>query len=209
MRALAMPRWRVGAGALRWRRLQRELRRWGLPGLLAAVLGAAALWLLAVELPRGRAGLQADESAWREARAARLAAQARRGSGIEQALAPAQRFVAAFPPLQDRHRRIERLLGMATVMGLQPRRGDVRDAPGGASGLVRVRFVMPLNGSYEALRRYVDLALREDPALTLDLLRAERPDAMQGELRAELQWSLWMQPATQAAAAASAVRGGR
>jgi hypothetical protein len=205
MAAIAMPRWTLGTSAAMRRRLQREARRWGLPGLLAGVLGVAALWLLAIELPRGEAALREDESRWIEARAARAAAQRRVATIGADAADPAQRFVASFPPLHDRHRRIERLLAMATVMGLQPRRGDVRDTPGGASGLARVRFVMPLNGSYESLRRYVDLALREDPALTLDLLRVERPDAQQAELRAELQWSLWMRPA----AAGAAVDGGR
>ncbi|WP_341893283.1 hypothetical protein [Variovorax sp. YR752] len=196
MPAITLPRWTVGAPAVMRRRLQREARRWGLPGLLAGVLGAAALWLLAIELPRGEAALREDEVRWIEARAARVAAQRRTAATMgTDAAHPARRFVAAFPAVQERHRRIERLLAMATVMGLQPRRGDVRDAPGGASGLARVRFVMPLNGGYESLRRYVDLALREDPALTLDLLRIERPDGQQAELRVELQWSLWMRPA--------------
>ncbi len=186
--ALNRPRFAWAGG---WQPRWRELRRWGLPGMMAAVLATGAAWLLIVELPRGEAQLRADEERWMQARQALAAAGAARSA---TATDPAGRFQSAFPPALDRHRRIDRLLDMATVMGLQPRHSDVRDAVAGASGLMRVRVTMPLTGPYENLRRYVDLALREDPALTLDLLRMERSDPAQPDLRAELQWSLWMRP---------------
>lgn len=174
-----------------WQPRWRDLRRWGLPGLMALLLAAIAAWLLLIELPRGAAQLLADEQRWTQARQALAAASAARAA---PAADPASRFRSAFPPALDRHRRIEQLLAMATVMGLQSQRSDVRDAAAGANGLMRVRVTMPLTGPYENLRRYVDVALREDSALTLDLLRMERPDPSQPALRAELQWSLWMRP---------------
>lgn len=186
--ALSRPRFPLAGG---WQPRWRDLRRWGLPGLMATLLAAVAAWLLLIELPRGAAQLRVDEAHWRQARQDLAAAGAARAA---PAADPASRFQSAFPPALDRHRRIEGLLAMATVMGLQPRRSDVRDAAAGASGLMRVRVTMPLTGPYENLRRYVDLALREDSALTLDLLRIERSDPSQPELRAELQWSLWMRP---------------
>lgn len=185
--ALSRPRFALAGG---WQPRWRELRRWGLPGLMAALLAATAAWLLAIELPRGSAQLRADEQRWAQARQALAAAGTARAATTD----PASQFQAAFPPALDRHRRIEALMAMATVMGLQSQRSDVRDVATGAHGLMRVRVTMPLTGPYENLRRYVDLALREDSALTLDLLRMERSDPSHSALRAELQWSLWMRP---------------
>lgn len=174
-----------------WQPRWRDLRRWGLPGLAAAMLAALAAWLLLIEMPRAAAQLRADEQRWAAARQALVSTGAARA---RPATDPAVRFRSAFPPAMDRHRRIEELLASATVMGLQSQRSDVRDAAAGAHGLMRVRVTMPLTGPYENLRRYIDLALRSDPALTLDLLRMERSDPSQSALRVELQWSLWMRP---------------
>lgn len=175
------------------RRLGREARRWGLPGALGGLLLAAALVLAVSIVPRERDALRSDQRVLHEARV--RAAQLRREQQADaQPQDPARRFVQAFPGADERHRRITNLLGLAAGLGLQPRRSDVRSVAEPALGLTRLRVVLPLRGSYEALRRYVDQALRDDPALALDLLRVERTDPDAAEIRAELQWSLWMQP---------------
>lgn len=176
------------AGGWPWR--ARSFRRWGLPGAVSAVLAAIVMWLLLVELPRARENVNAAEQRWAQSSQTRSSAHRAPGPAAQD---PSERFAANFPPALDRHRRIDRLLSMATIMGLQPRRIDVRVVPGEREGLMRVRVVMPLVGPYENLRRYIDLALREDHAIALDVLRIERPGPLQAELRAELQWSLWMQ----------------
>lgn len=173
------------------RRVLREARRWGLPGAAGTVLVAGGVFLAAVGLPRGRAALQADEQALHDARL-RAAQALQRRAAQDVAADPAERFLAAFPAAGERHRRLTNLLALAAGMGLQPRRSEVRSLPEAELGMTRVRLVLPLSGPYEGLRAYVDQALRDDPALSLDLLRIERSDAQAGELRAELQWSLWM-----------------
>ena len=177
-----------------WQRLSRDARRWGVPGGLGALLVGAALLVLLVVVPQGRAALRADEAVLHEARV--RAAQARRQQDGQAADSdPLRSFQAGFPAAGERHRRITNLMALAAGLGLQPRRSDVRSLPEAGLGLTRVRVVLPLSGPYASLRRYVDQALREDPALTLDLLRLERSDLQSGELRAELQWSLWMRSA--------------
>ncbi len=190
-----MRRERVGATLCR---MGREARRWGLPGALGGLLLAASLLLAGLLVPRERDGLLSDQRVLREARL--RAAQLRREQQADaQPQDPARRFVQAFPSADERHRRITNLLGLAAGLGLQPRRSDVRSVAEPALGLTRLRVVLPLRGSYETLRRYVDQALRDDPALALDLMRLERADPDAAEVRAELQWSLWMQPDAPAA----------
>jgi len=183
------------------RRAARELRRWGLPGALGSALLIAAAVLAAVALPQARLALQGEEEALAAVRLAAARAE-RNGAAFDASADPLQSFRAAFPASQERHRRITNLMLLASGLGLKPRRSDVRTVPETALGLTRVRVVLPLSGPYPALRRFIDQALREDPALSLDLLRLERSDPQAGELKAELQWSLWMQsPSADAAAA--------
>lgn len=179
-------------------RVLREARRWGLPGALGAVLMAAALALLLGLLPRERRALHDDERALHRARvhaAARLAPE--RGAAPAD---PQTQFLAAFAAPAQRHRRVTNLLSLAAGMGLQPSRSELRSLDEADLPLARVRVVLPLTGSYLQLRRYIEQALRDDPALSLDLLRLERADAQADALRAELQWSLWMRAADAAAA---------
>lgn len=202
VRLAALRSWRTPL-APRPRKLVRDLRRWGLPGGVGAMLAAAAAALLLIVLPNQAAELRADESAWREARA-RAATLRGKAQGPVDPVEALRRFQSAFPAAQDRHRRVTNLLALSAGMGLQSRRSDLRSQPEPALGLTRVRLSMPLTGSYEDLRRFVDQALRDDPALSLDLLRLERSDTQAMALRAELQWSLWMQAAAASDGAASA-----
>lgn len=190
MRLAALRSWR--APGVNWPQdLARDLRRWGLPGAVGALLALAAAMLLLIVLPGLAAEIRADETSWQEVRA-KVATASRQRQGPADPADALRRFQAAFPSAQDRHRRITKLLALAAGMGLQPRRSDVRSLNEPAIGLTRVRVTMPLTGSYEGLRRFVDQALRDDPALSLDLLRLERSDPQSLALRAELQWSLWM-----------------
>ncbi len=207
MMRLAGLRW-WHAPAPKWSpKMAQELRRWGLPGAVGTLLALATAVLVLFVLPRLETQMRADEASWREARTQASAVSRLRPGPADPAEAY-RRFQAAFPPAQDRHRRITNLLALAAGMGLQPRRSDVRSLSEAALGLTRVRVTMPLNGSYESLRLFVDQALRDDPALSLDLLRLERTDTQSPALRAELQWSLWMQAAVaDESAASSPVRG--
>lgn len=182
--------------------LVRELRRWGLPGAVGALLALAAAVLLLIVLPGQASDLRADEASWREARAKASMATGQK-PGTSDTAEAYRRFLSAFPSAQHRHRRISNLLALAAGMGLQPRRSDVRSLSEPALGLTRVRLTLPMTGSYEGLRRFVDQALRDDPALSLDLLRLERSDTHSPALRAELQWSFWMQAAVADDSAAS------
>jgi hypothetical protein len=169
----------------------RQARRFGLPGAAGLLmLGSAGFVALGV-LPRGEAALAADEAG---VRAARQRAQAAMRAAQVPARQddPVQAYLQSFPEAAGRHRRVERLMQLAAAQGLAARRSELRTQASAVSGLQRLRVTMPVTGGYAQVRRFVEQALRDDPALGLDQLRLERADATQRPLRAELQWSLWM-----------------
>lgn len=175
------------------RRWPRELRQWGGAGALGVglILGAVltAAWLV----PAARAELVKLESA---ADAARLRALklARSQLSAASVVDPALQFRAAFAPAQQRHERLARLMLLAGSLGLEARRGEFRELQEPLLGLLRYRLTLPLAGPYAAARKFVEQALREDVALSLDNLRIERSDVQSDSCRIELQFSLWMRP---------------
>jgi hypothetical protein len=180
-------RWRVPAREVALRRA----RRLGLPGAVGTLLMAAAGGAALVGLPNLRAGLQDDEQALRVAR--QRAAQAMQTVSLATPPTdPAARFVQAFPAPDSQHRRVERVLALAATQGLASRRSESRRQSEAVPGLQRLRLTVPVEGDYPRIRRYVELALRDDPALALDRLRLERASAGERGLRGELHWSLWM-----------------
>lgn len=173
------------------RRWVQSLRAWGWPALAGVALllagGALATW----QVPRLHQAQAQAEAQLRQARAAARAARA------VQAAAPAepgdarQRFVDGFPPAAQRQQRLGALWALARSHGLAVRRSEFRAVADASLGLARYRITLPLEGAYPALRGFIEQALLQDPALSLDRLRLDRPDATSPGLRAELQLSLW------------------
>ncbi|MDE2081233.1 MAG: hypothetical protein KGI90_07765 [Burkholderiales bacterium] len=174
-------------------RLVREARGWGLPGIVGLMSLIAAAVLGGVVVPGEQAGLRAEASALHEARRhAALAARQRRALPAPDLWV---QFRETFPGAGARNQRVAQLLTSAAAAGVQAQRSDLRVADEPALGLVRLRVLLPVTGTYADVRRFVDEALRGDPALSLDRLRLERRDTVSAELRGELQWSLWMRSA--------------
>jgi hypothetical protein len=187
------------------RKAWRRFASWGLPGAAGtALLGAAAL-LAAWGVPQATQALHGEERTMQAARSRAAQALQQRELGRTQ-VDPATRWRESFPAATERHRRITNLMALAAALNLQARRSEVRSVPEEALGLTRVRVVLPLAGPYAGLRRFVDQALRDDPALSLDLVRLERSDPQAAELRAELHWSLWMRAADAAASPGGVAR---
>jgi hypothetical protein len=59
------------------------------------------------------------------------------------------------------------------------------------------------HAAYPALRQFVSAALAADPALVLDRVRLQRPDAGTAEVEFELQWTLLQRAGASAEAAAA------
>lgn len=168
--------------------LLKSWRSLGWPGLL----GLAAL-LLAAVLELGLAGPWSAQQQDLQAEAARLQQRAR-AQRVRQAQARAevtpQQWQQALPGPELRQQRLAELLEAGVRAGLVSARTEHRLSIDADAGLERLRVTMPLQGGYAQLRDFIEAALRQDPALSLDGLKLRRAAPQAAELQADLEWSL-------------------
>lgn len=163
------------------------LRRLGLPGAfgLLCLLGAAVLLLGPVRHWESQASAaQAD--------ADNLRTRLRRQPVVAEAPQETQprHLIASLPEVTDRQARLGDLLTLALKQGLNSSRTEHRISRDDKLGLERLRVTMPVQGSYAQLRGFIEQALRQDPALSLDSLKLRRNNPAAAEIEAELVWSL-------------------
>ncbi|MBT9500030.1 MAG: hypothetical protein IV092_02200 [Burkholderiaceae bacterium] len=167
--------------------LVRHLRRFGLPGAFGLLcLLAAALLLLG---PARSWDVQAATSL---SDADALRARLKRQPVVVDAPQETQprHLVASLPEVTDRQARLGDLLTLALKQGLNSSRTEHRITRDDKLGLERLRITMPVQGSYAQLRGFIEQALRQDPALSLDSLKLRRNNPAAAEIEAELVWSL-------------------
>lgn len=163
------------------------LRRLGLPG----AFGLLCL-LVAVLLLLGPARGWEAQAAAAQADADALRAKLRRQPVVVEAPQETQprHLVASLPEVGDRQARLGDLLTLALKQGLNSSRTEHRITRDDKLGLERLRITMPVQGSYAQLRGFIEQALRQDPALSLDSLKLRRNNPAAAEIEAELVWSL-------------------
>jgi hypothetical protein len=175
-----------------WRAAGRQLQTWSWPGALGAVLLLASAGLLFGLVPQQEQAQAHAEASLRQARAAaRLARSQPASADAALALNPQASFLAAFPQATQRQQRLGALWRLAGQHQLALRRSEFRATADERLGLARYRISLPLEGSYTAVRGFVDEALQQDAALSLDRLRLDRSEPGSPTVRAELQLSLW------------------
>jgi hypothetical protein len=112
---------------------------------------------------------------------------------------PAARSVsdmrATLPEATLRQELLADLLALALRHGVSVAGTELRVEIDAALGIERYRIVMPARGGYAELRSFIDNALLSQPALSLDDLQLQRRSATQGEIEAQLQWSLHLRRA--------------
>ena len=157
--------------------------------LLVALLLAAVAALQLGWLPMQRE--RADEQSAEATRAERQgrALLARRGD-VAASAAPVETFRAGFPATADNPRRVRGLLEEAQRHTLAVQRADFNYSVDAVLGVGRYRVSLPVQGSYRALRQFIDAALAADPALVLDSLTIRRADVRAPQVAAELQFTL-------------------
>lgn len=169
-------------------RLQREVLRAGWAGVAGlALLGFA----LSFEFS-GNAERHDQLASLADARTA-LAARARQpastqSSPREQLQQFQQRFTAA-------SKLPEVLLALqksARTQGLTAQRAEYAEASERLHGLRQIRISLPVKGSYAALRAWLDAALIEHPALSLDALEIQRKHMGDIQLDAQVRLTLFL-----------------
>jgi hypothetical protein len=185
------------------------LKRLGWPGLAGAVLIGGAAWVERDWVPRQAAQAESLAS---DARRLRHELQAKAEQQAQQAQAaktgkvqapllksPKEAWSILWLALPDAGKRIalqKDVLLSAQSLGLTVStvqyRGQMepwmdKTLP---QGLWRQRMTMPVEGSYSAVRSWVDRLLKQ-PALSVDALDIQRPDVMSDRVKAQVSVSLW------------------
>lgn len=182
------------------------LKRLGWPGLVGLMLLGFGLWVEYGWTPAQQAKttqLEADARRLRHellADAARL--DASRKEGREQggvAGSPQAAWQALWRGLPDAAQRValqKHVLLTAQERGLVLNNvqysGQMEPWLDKQSkqGLWRLRMSMPVEGSYPAVRAWLDRLLQQ-PALSLDALELQRSSAMSDQIKAQVSVSLW------------------
>ena len=135
-----------------------------------------------------------------EQRAAHLAKQVRPVSDIEATQRAA--LSATLPGAERMPEAVARLFSAATHAGLILQKGAYRsvgDKPGAEKsgsqelkGLMRYQINLPVTGNYPAVRAFVAEALEREPSLALDGMRLTRERMDNGEIEAELRFTLYL-----------------
>ncbi len=134
---------------------------------------AAAQPALAAAVPRAAPESLVDEAA---------AADAAAWEAWRAVLAPYDNATAA----------VRRLVSL-TQSDLAWQRAEFQQQDDPALGVVRMTIEVPVSGQYRRLRKALDAALREMPALSLDRVTLRRQAAAESELDARLRFSLWLE----------------
>jgi hypothetical protein len=154
----------------------------------AAWLGCLALLLALMTTGLLAPAWRADAAGLREQLATQRAERLHAADRARERLPTAP---PAWPAAADEPARVRALLELAQERGVVVRalrQERVTTAPPG--GARWQRLLMSADGSYPALRGFIEAALAADAALALDNLALQRSDATSATLRAELAWAL-------------------
>jgi Tfp pilus assembly protein PilO len=91
--------------------------------------------------------------------------------------APAEKlaaFYGFFPPTKDLPDVLEKIFAAAKQQTLVLEHGEYRALKEGVGRLTRYQLTLPVRGTYPQIRKFVDTALAEVPALSLDSIQFER-----------------------------------
>lgn len=177
----------------------RTWQRFGLAGLLGALLLGGAAWAHFVWLPRQQA--QIDEwgsQARRSRHELQTAVQAQASSQPEVVSTPDQAWQRLWQTLPGADQRVtlqSQVLAQARQQGLmvsavQYQGSKQSWAVQDGAVLWRQRMVMPVEGGYGAVRVWLAQLLKE-PALSIDSLDLQRGDVMSDQVKARVSVSLW------------------
>ena len=89
---------------------------------------------------------------------------------------------------------VREVLAKATQHGLVSKEAEFRVTSQGFSGLQQRQIILPLRGTYTALRSYVIDVLRDHPGLSVDQVQLKRAGVSQGSPDILVRMSIWVDP---------------
>lgn len=173
-------RWRIGGELLLLR-----TSAWPLVGLVLLVLAGAWVHTTAAALRDDITRLRAAAEPPRSSPPVPLL----QPGGDTPAAAPA--LLLVLPPLQRQTADLRGLFDLARQHGLAAAQADYAGVGEAAAAIEGVQVTMPLAGSYPAVRRFAEAALRTYPHLSIEQLDFERSAIAETALSARLRLTLW------------------
>lgn len=176
----------MNLGQLRWR-LSRYAPDW-LPriSVVLLVLVGAAWAVVLLPLQQEFDVAQASQRAQRDTML--------READVNTAGDPQERlarFYGFFEGTDGLPGRLEKLSAVARASGLELRRAEYRMSAPPEQKLVRYQIILPVEGSYRAIRRFTADALEAIPALALSQVKFQRREISDGRAEAQIVFTLY------------------
>jgi hypothetical protein len=181
--------WRLGAEVLLW--------RWGVAGLLGAMLWASAAALAAWQLRPLQLRLEAARAVLRDPPVNREAPPA--ATLLSDHTSPVADLRAALPAEESLDAQVQNLIQLAGAHRIELPTIDYATQRETATGLVRKTLSAPVRADYVAVREFAEALLRTMPNASLDRITFRRDNVNQPQVLAQLQISLWARGAVRPA----------
>ena len=166
---------------------RRRAGTWAMWGGVALVLASLALqWLVIAPLEQRIGALESARSG-RDARLASAGQTLERSGGARAQLAG---FYGHFERSDGLTDLLAKLHVAGKQAGLEVRRAEYRMSSPPDRRLDRYQIVMPIRGSYPAIRAFIANALRELPTLSLDQVQFQRKEVGDPIVDAQLSFSI-------------------
>lgn len=178
---------------------KRHLTKLGAPGLIGLVLCALSIWAHKAQLPAERLGIAQLESAAREMRHRMLGADTQQKASTASTLSVEkpdivlQALIDGLPVQTSGTQLQSTVLREAAKQGLTVQSVEWRgeQVPWAVHPRLWCQHMqMPVEGSYRAMRAWIDALLRE-PALSIEAIDIQRKDLMGDQIKAQVSLSLW------------------
>jgi len=165
--------------------------RYGIPALLAALLASAALLLEIVKVAPMQAQLERIQRAGQGRAPTHEAMQDALSlpAGPVEQLETFYRFFASSPLPNDALRLIHQ---HARANGITLSKGEYRILAVTGTRLQRYQAVLPVQGSYPAIRKFIADVLNEMPTVALENVRFERPQIGNPNVNAEIRFTVYL-----------------
>jgi hypothetical protein len=113
----------------------------------------------------------------------------------EEGSSELERFYSRFPRSDRLHGQLETLYAHARASRVQLLQGEYRLEPG-SGALNAYHVTLPVRGSYQQLRQFVDRVLKDMPTTSVDALRFERKKAADAQLEAQVRLTIYLRKGT-------------
>jgi hypothetical protein len=113
----------------------------------------------------------------------------------EEGAGELERFYSRFPRADRLHGQLETLYAHARASRVQLLQGEYR-LEAGSGALNAYHVTLPVRGSYQQLRHFVDRVLKDMPTTSVDALRFERKKAADAQLEAQVRLTIYLRKGT-------------